>query len=247
MSEVLISVIMPVFNNMKYLKDSIDSIINQTVEDWELIIVDDGSTEPIYDILDTYDDDRIMISKHSENMGTPKTLNECIDKSKGKFIARQDSDDISMPTRFEEQIKLFTDNVGVVSTYGTAIDDDGNDVYCNYTERTIKEDPKVIKEKMLTTGGNYILGPSAIFSREVVDKIGYYDEAIGCGAEDTNYWMRLLQFFDLAVVPVELFQYRINPNSMRLWQRDRFGNGPEGKVERRKWIFERSKTHTIIK
>jgi len=243
----MISVIMPIYNNKIFLKDSIDSIVNQSFKDWELIICDDGSKEPIYEILNSYNDERIKIYSNKENKGTPKTLNFCLDMSKGDYIARQDSDDISMPNRLEEQVKLFVNGVGVVSTYGKAIDSNGNILKNNYTDNTIRVNPSMIKNEMLESGGNRVLGPAAMFSREVFNKIGYYDEEIGCGAEDTNYWLRAFQFFDYDVVKEDLFYYRINPNSMRLWQKDKFGNGPKGKVKRRKWIFERSKTHTIIK
>jgi len=243
---MLISVIMPVYNNYGFLERSINSILEQTVQELELIIIDDGSTQPVEEIINKFKDDRIIFLKNSKNLGTPKTLNNCLDKARGDFIARQDSDDVSLPTRFEEQLKLFKNNVGVVSTYGNAIDPKGNIKACTYLDVTVKTDPKVIKENMLERGGNYILGPSAMFSRAVFEKIGYYDEAIGCGAEDTNYWLRALQFFDLDVVKKELFYYRINPNSMRLFQKDQFGNGPQGKVARREWIFERSKTYTFI-
>ena len=238
---------MPLYNNKKYLKDSIDSIINQTYGDWELLICDDCSTEDVYEVLDTYKNDKIKIYKNDKNKSTPKTLNFLIDQAQGDFIARQDSDDISMPDRFEKQIKMFVDNIGVVATYGKAIDANGKIISHNYVDSVIRQDCSFIKREMLEKGGNYLLGPSAIFSRKVFEKIGYYDEEIGCGAEDTNYWLRAFQFFDYEVVKEELFHYRINPKSMRLWQKDRFGSGTGGKVNRRKWIFSRSKTHTIIK
>ena len=238
---------MPIYNNMEYIKDSIDSILNQTVEDFELIIINDGSTQPIQEVLSKYSDSRIHIFEHGKNIGTPKTLNEAIKISKGDIIARQDSDDISLPTRFEEELKLFKENVEVVSCYGKAISFKGKIISNNYIDKAIRKDPVESKKAMINNGGTFILGPAAMFSKKVVEKIGYYDEAVGCGAEDTNYWNRALQFFDLDVVPKDLFRYRINPKSMRLVQKDQFGNGPRGKVARRKWVFERSKTHTIIK
>ena len=238
---------MPVHNNLCFLKESIDSILNQTVKDFEIIIIDDASTEPIWDTLDAYKrDKRFVFEKNERNIGSVRTLNRALDLAKGDIIARQDSDDISLPTRFEEELKLLCGNVGIVSCYGRAIDSNGKRVADSNIDKKIRMEAFEIHKQMLSRPCNYVLGPAAVFSRSVFDKIGYYDDTIGCGAEDTNYWYRAFQFFDFGVVTKELFLYRINPKSMRKTQRDQFGSGTFGKVERRKWIFERSKTHTVI-
>jgi len=244
----MISVIMPVYNNINFLKTSIDSILSQTYQNFEIIVIDDCSTEPVWDILDLYKNDRRFVFRKNEtNMSSPKTLNKALSLAQGDIIARQDSDDISLPARFEEEIKLMQDDIGVVSCYGQAIDMKGERIDNKNIDKVLRIDAPQIKENMRSHSCNYLLGPAAIFSRKVFEKIGFYDEAIGCGAEDTNYWYRAFNFFDLGIVPKELFQYRINSKSMRLTQCDQFGDGPSGKLKRREWIFERAKHHVVIK
>ena len=110
----LISVIMGVYNckDFSLLKKSIESIVNQTFEDWELIICDDGSDNGTYQkLLDVaVVDSRIKIIGYKENKGLAHALNECIKYSKGKYIARQDDDDISLPNRLEKELSFITSN-----------------------------------------------------------------------------------------------------------------------------------------
>jgi glycosyltransferase involved in cell wall biosynthesis len=204
----MISVIMPVYNNLEFLKESIDSVLGQTYEDFEFIILDDGSTEPVWDFLDQYSDSRIVKIRNKENIGLTKSLNICLDKVMGDFIARHDSDDISLPTRFEEEIRCFVDGVGLVSTYAKTVDKNGKDVSCRYCEVDSRKKGSDIKK------GNYVIGSSAIFSRKVFDTIGYYDEKLYI-AQDYNYWIRLLKHFGHIVVDKVLCVLRRHAGSVR--------------------------------
>ena len=108
MDNPLITVAMPVFNGDSYLNLAIDSIINQTYLNWEMIAIDDGSTDKSLAILLDYQlrDKRIKVISR-ENKGIAYTLNQCIENANGDFIARMDADDISMPTRLELQLNAF--------------------------------------------------------------------------------------------------------------------------------------------
>ena len=107
----IISVVMPVYNNEKYLDDSIRSILNQTYNNFEFIIINDGSTDGSFTIINSYlrKDDRIILI-NKENTGISQSLNEGIKISKGKYIARMDGDDISAPNRLFEQLNLMDHN-----------------------------------------------------------------------------------------------------------------------------------------
>lgn len=109
--EPLISVVMPVYNGEKYLSEAIESIINQTEIDFEFIIVNDGSTDNSHSIIDKYHrtDHRIKVI-NQENQGLIPSLNTAIEKAKGKYIARMDADDVSLPLRFEKQLELCEKN-----------------------------------------------------------------------------------------------------------------------------------------
>ncbi|OKP86413.1 hypothetical protein A3844_14020 [Paenibacillus helianthi] len=102
-----ISVLMPVFNMAPYIEESICSILTQTYTDFELLIMDDGSTDGTLDIIRKFDDRRIKLITHSRNVGLIETLNQGIDLCTGEYIARMDGDDIALPHRFERQMNYM--------------------------------------------------------------------------------------------------------------------------------------------
>ena len=112
---------MPVYNAEKYIVEAVDSILNQTYSDFEFIIIDDCSTDASYEILQSYaaKDNRIRLFKNDVNKKLPKTLNFGISQAKGKYIARMDADDISLPERFAKQIKFMESHpeIGVCGTW----------------------------------------------------------------------------------------------------------------------------------
>ena len=99
-----VSVLMPAYNAEKYINEAIDSILNQTFTDFEFIIIDDGSTDNTVNIINSYQDKRIRLVQNEKNLGVAETLNKGIVLSRGQYIARMDSDDVSLPTRFARQV-----------------------------------------------------------------------------------------------------------------------------------------------
>lgn len=104
-----ISVAMAIYNCAPTLREAIDSIINQTYKDWELILCDDGSTDDTLAIAKEYESkyDNILVIENEHNMGLPASLNHCIKHAQGDYIARMDGDDISLPERFEKELEVF--------------------------------------------------------------------------------------------------------------------------------------------
>ena len=102
--KVLVSVVMSVYNDEQYLKESLDSIFAQTIQAFELIIVDDCSTDRTVEIIENYHDDRIRLIRNTENSGLTRNLNTALEYVQGTYIARMDGDDKSRPERFEKQI-----------------------------------------------------------------------------------------------------------------------------------------------
>ena len=100
-----ISVIMPVYNGERFLSEAVESILKQTYQDFEFIIVDDGSTDRSLEIIQYYQalDERIILIENGKNIGVASSLNKGISAAKGEFIARMDADDISLPERLEQQ------------------------------------------------------------------------------------------------------------------------------------------------
>ena len=113
-----ISVIMPVYNMEKFLAKAIDSILNQTINNFEFIIINDGSTDNSLNILKSYNDKRIKIINNSKNLGIAKSLNKGKEVAVGEYIARQDADDISEPDRFFHQLDYLNKNKWIIQTFG---------------------------------------------------------------------------------------------------------------------------------
>lgn len=108
-----ISVIMPIYNVENTLKEAIDSIINQTYTNWQLIMCDDASTDSTYEIAKSYADkyqDKILLIQNKRNLKIRATLNHCLKYADGEYIARMDGDDISLPTRFQKQVQFLEKN-----------------------------------------------------------------------------------------------------------------------------------------
>ena len=104
-----VTVLMSVFNGEKYLRESIDSILNQTFSDFEFLIINDGSTDSSRKIILSYDDSRIILVDNNENSGLSKSLNIGIHRGQGEYIARQDADDVSHPKRLEKELQFLID------------------------------------------------------------------------------------------------------------------------------------------
>src|ERR1700761_204383 len=124
----LVSVLMPVFNAQRYVAAAVNSILDQTLGDFELIIVDDGSTDQSTAILRRLAgrDGRIRLISRP-NTGYVVALNEALDAARGEFLARMDADDVSLPQRFEKQVQFLQENPDfvLVGTHVTTMDADG--------------------------------------------------------------------------------------------------------------------------
>jgi glycosyltransferase involved in cell wall biosynthesis len=122
----LVTVALPVYNGGKYLRPAVLSIVNQTFKDWELLIIDDGSTDNALQSIVGINDARIRIFRDGKNMGLATRLNECIDLARGQYFARMDQDDLSYPERLECQVReLVTDSkIDLVATRAVTISSD---------------------------------------------------------------------------------------------------------------------------
>ena len=184
-----ISVIMSVYNQEKFLSDSIESILCQSEGNFEFLIIDDCSSDNSYDLIQNYSkkDGRIKLFKNSKNLGLTKSLNKILKKAKGKYIARMDADDISMASRLKEELSVFKENynIGVVFSLSQIIDAENN-LVCN------KWQPKKINnilDKM--PYHNYITHSSCMISHDLFKKFGGYNEDYYL-AQDWELWLRLI-------------------------------------------------------
>jgi len=162
-----ISVVMAVYNAELFLIESIDSILNQTFDNFELIIINDGSTDGTKNIIESYDDDRIHLICQ-DNKGLAKSLNVGINKANSDIIARMDGDDICYPNRFQEQIKYLNNNKNciIIGSNANVIDQSGNYVYTT----NVNTDP--IKIKSPLSFKSPFIHPSIMFYKDVFLKAG---------------------------------------------------------------------------
>jgi glycosyltransferase involved in cell wall biosynthesis len=201
----LISVIMPVYNAEKFLKEAIDSILNQTITDFEFIILNDGSIDSSWDIISSYTDPRIKLMHDVVNLGYCARLNEGLRAASGKYIARMDSDDISLPTRFAKQLNFLesNSNFGLCSTNAIVIDE--NNLVIN--DRMFFKDNSPIEWQLIWT--NPIIHPSVMLRRSFLENNDLIFNAELFPAEDYDLWCRMASFSKIHRLDDLLFKYRV--------------------------------------
>lgn len=205
----LISVIIPVYNAERYIKQALDSICNQTYKNLEIIIIDDGSSDQSKTIIETYQDKRLRFISR-ENRGLISSLNEGINICKGKYIARMDADDISSQERLEKQLQFLKNNndVGAVFTGIEYIDETGSIIRSKVSKKTRSVEPVEL------LFGCPLCHPTAMFdmTKLSVNDI-LYDSNFHL-AEDFELWTRLVSNTKIALLDEVLFSYRIHSNSI---------------------------------
>ena len=180
---------MGVYNCEKTLKESINSIINQTYENWELIMCDDGSTDRTYEIANEYakKDERIKLIKNSKNMGLAKTLNNCLEMSTGDYIMRHDGDDIMAKDRIEKQVQYMDTHECDASGSGAYIFDD-------LGIWGIRQ-PSEIPAKSCMILGRPIIHATLIIKKDVLLQVGGYsdNDLTRQRLEDYDLWIKLFE------------------------------------------------------
>lgn len=210
--KVRISVVMSVFNGEKYLREAVDSILAQTLTDFEFIIVDDGSTDRSLEIIQSYarQDARILVVRQAENLGLAKSLNRGIALARGDLIARMDADDISLPDRFETQVQFLYENpdVDLVGSWVEFIDQNG---------KTTGEVSKYPGSAMGLRWGlffeNHLWHPTVMARRSFFDCADVYDEAFDT-TQDYELWARSNLHSRYRNIQKVLLKYRMHDSSI---------------------------------
>ena len=202
----LITVLLPVYNGEAYLGDAIDSILEQTYSNFELLIINDGSTDATEKIIQRYTDPRIRYIKNERNIKLIETLNKGIELVYGEYIARMDADDISLPERLQRQFDFMESNAEI-AVCGTDYQILGSeDIYQN---------PGQHHEIMVALlQGSAIAHPTAMFRTEEIKKHAYFYDPAFLHAEDYELWYRIGQQSKLANINEVLLLYRKHDNSI---------------------------------
>ena len=207
----LVSVIMPVYNAEKFVGEAIESILQQTFTDFELLIADDGSSDSSKRIIETYanQDSRIRTFHNSKNEGKVKTTNRLFELCRGEFVTVHDGDDISLPNRFHLQVEFLDQNrdyVLVGCAFKSIIAGSKK-----VTEQFMETDSNIIRRKIKTTSQFH--GPTVIFRKSIVPKVGGLYRYFMQG-EDIDFTMRVTEKYLTSNLPEILYFYRILPDSL---------------------------------
>lgn len=205
MNSDLVSIIMPSYNTAKYIKGSIQSVINQTYTNWELIIVDDCSTDNTDEVVKSISDDRIHYIKNEKNSGAAVSRNRALCEAKGKWIAFLDSDDLWMPQKLEEQIVFMKDNNYHFSyTNYEEIDEQSNRSRCTVTG------PK----KITKTGMYNYCWPGCLTVMYDAEYIGLIQIADIKKNNDYAMWLKVCKKANCHLLNKTLAQYRKRSGSI---------------------------------
>lgn len=202
-NNILVSIIMSVYNDEKYLNEALDSIFAQTIQNFELIIIDDCSTDDTVKIIESYHDKRIRLMVNDKNEGLTKNLNKALKYVRGKYIARMDGDDRSRPQRFEKQIEFLEENPDLMliscRTHMFGEEDLISD---------IQGTPKQLQAMMLIRP--VLAHPGFMMRRELVEVHGFqYDETYR-SAQDYNFAVRVAREFSIGITKEILLDYRVH-------------------------------------
>jgi glycosyltransferase involved in cell wall biosynthesis len=204
-----VSVVMSVFNGEKFISDSVESILNQTYRDFEFVIIDDGSFDDTYKIIQAYHDNRIKLFRQS-NQGVASGLNAGIRMSKGEYIARMDADDLSEPDRLEIQINYMDNHPDcvLVGVNAILIDEDGLPL----RKLSYPQHRNAIYTS-LQNGLSPFSDGAVMFRRSVAESCGFYNEKMLVG-EDWLLWVNLFQLGEMANIPICLYRYRLSSSAL---------------------------------
>lgn len=212
----VISVIMPVYNGEKYLRAAIDSVLGQTYRDYEFIIINDGSRDGTQNIIDSYQDPRI-VTVVQENMGVARSLNKGLSMAKGEYIRRHDADDVSLPQHLEKQVLFMEEHpeYALISDQIAYMTDRGKRAikYRNPRQDFFKGRPFVDVDYNTYTRYRPVIHATVLMRTRVVQELGGYRTGF-LTSEDVDLWLRILDKHRIAVLNQCMYFVRLNEASI---------------------------------
>jgi len=209
-----VNVLIPAFNAARYLPTAIESVISQTFDDWQIMLVNDGSTDNTEQVVAPYIEqlgDKIQYIRQ-ENRGLPAARNTGIRQSSGEYLALLDADDVWLPCRLSESIDTLTNRPQAGLSYGliTQIDSDG---HIGYTFEGNRRHAEGCIASYIYMRKVELPCPTLTFRRKCLDEVGLFDESMRA-TEDRDLWLRIALKYEVAFVPKVLAYYRVSPQSM---------------------------------
>jgi glycosyltransferase involved in cell wall biosynthesis len=205
-----VSVIMPVYDAERYLKQSIDSILNQSFGDFEFIIVSEyGTSDESIAIIESYHDPRIRHIRNTRRLGLARSLNVALKEAQGEYVASQDADDVSSQVRLEREVEFLDEHprIGVVGSWFEAIDENGRVI----SENRTPVESAVVKWRLLFCCP--IANSSTMVRRAIYEALEGYDARLRL-AQDYEFWTRASQITEFANLTDILLRYRVHSASL---------------------------------
>lgn len=224
----LVSVIIPSYNREHLIGRSIRSVLNQTYEEIEVIVVDDGSTDNTRDVVNNFNDKRIRYIHHDNNLGGCIARNTGINASRGEYIAFQDSDDVWLPDKLEKQMQAFKivpENVGIVYSAFIRVKDDSAS-FIPSPKFTIKDGNLLYQ----LIKGNFISTQTTILRKICFDKAGEFDKNLH-RLQDWELFIRMSKYFE--------FKYISEPLVIAYYQKDSISSNKKAYLEAITLIIEK--------
>lgn len=209
-----VDVIIPAFNAAKYLPKAIESVISQTFSDWQILLVDDGSTDNTAEAVSPFLERLGPKIKYirQDNGGLPAARNAAIRASRGEFIALLDADDIWLPCRLEESVKVLLERPQAGLAYGLITNIDPEDRIGSTWVGNLKNVEGHIAPQIYMRTVE-LPCPTITFRRQCIDEVGGFDESMRA-TEDRDLWLRIALKHEVAFIPKVLAYYRRSPDSM---------------------------------
>jgi glycosyltransferase involved in cell wall biosynthesis len=206
-----VSVVIPTYNRANYVLDAVESVRNQTYQDFEIIVIDDGSTDNTREVLSRLIDEEAIVYHYQENSGESSARNRGISLAKGTYIAFLDSDDLFQPTKLEKQVDYLDNypNDAFVHSWYSKFDNTGKDL----GRRKTSIFSGWIYPKALLTW-KVLISPSCVMVRSrIMDEVGGFDVDQYWGA-DLDMWRRIILNYPIGCIPEVLAEVRVHPENL---------------------------------
>ncbi len=207
-----VSVCLPTYNGANYIEEALRSILNQTYQDFELLVVDDGSTDATLDIIQSFSDPRIRLYRNPERLGIPANWNRCLELAGGEFVCVFHQDDVMLPENLERKVHLLStdETVGFVhSGVETLVEEEAPSSFADWiedaTEDTVWDGPEYFRTLLLN--GNRVCAPTVLARRHALIEQGGFDRDLGFAC-DYAMWLRLCLTYRVGFLAHPLVRYR---------------------------------------
>jgi glycosyltransferase involved in cell wall biosynthesis len=216
-----VSVIIPVYNGEKYIAEAIRSVLDQSFQDLEIVITDDGSTDGTVSRITQFNDPRIRLLLFDRNRGVAAATNNSITHSRGELVSIIDSDNVFLPSKLEKQVDFLSKHpeIGAVFTKVRLIDDEGGPLedpdhpYIGLFEQHNRTRHDWLRHFFFKN--NCLCHPSVVIRRECYEKVGYYDRRLS-QLLDLDLWIRLCLHYEIFILPEDLLEFRIRDDDSNL-------------------------------